>query len=108
MSTGSYWLVLIIVGAGTVLMRSLPIVLHGRGSMPKLIGRLLRHVPAAALTALVVPSVLYSTSTGSHAFDPARCGAGVLALFVALRTRNVVATLAAGMGGLWILAALLG
>ncbi|MDA3935981.1 MAG: AzlD domain-containing protein [Actinomycetota bacterium] len=108
MSRESYWLVLIVVGTGTVLMRSLPIVLHGKGSMPKLIGRLLRHVPASALAALVVPSVLYSTATGSHVFDPARLGAGVIALVVALRTRNVIATLGAGMGGLWILAMLLG
>ncbi len=108
MTTASYWVVLGVVGAGTILMRSLPIITHGRVGMPAALERLLRHVPAAALAALVVPSVLFSNSAGEYAFDPARLGAGVVALMVAVRTRNAIATILLGLGSLWAFTALFG
>lgn len=103
-----FWLVTIVLAVGTWLMRSLPIMLHGTVPSPKWAERLLRYVPIAALTALVVPGALYVKTGAEYGFAPARTIAAVAALVVALRTRNVVATLAVGMAVLWTAQVLLG
>lgn len=96
-----FWLLIVTLALGTWLMRSLPIISHGRVSHPVWLERLLKHVPVAALTALVVPGALYTHQGAAYVFAPARTVAALVALFVAWRTRNVVATLAVGMGVLW-------
>lgn len=103
-----FWLLIIVLAVGTWAMRSLPIMLHGRVPHPKWLERLLRHVPVAALTALVVPGALWVKSAeGVSSFAPGRTVAAVVALAVAYRTRNVLATLVAGMVTLWVSQALL-
>ena len=72
-------------------------MLHGHVAHPPWLERLLKHVPVAALTALVVPGVLYLHQGSEYSFAPARLVAAVAALAVALRTKNVLATLVAGM-----------
>lgn len=104
----TFWLIIAVLAAGTWAMRSLPIMFHGTVETPTWLDRLLRHVPAAALTALVVPGVLYLKTDGIYEFSPARLVAGAAALLVASRTGNVVATLLAGMGTLWGTQALIG
>jgi len=104
----SFWVVILALAAGTFLLRSLPLWLHGRTPAPRWLERLLRHVPAAALTALVVPASLYTKSNGTYEIAPARIIAALAALLVATRFRNVIATLATGMIVLWIAQALPG
>ncbi len=100
--TMQFWLLIVVLALGTWSMRSWPIILHGRVPRPAWLERLLKHVPVAALTALVVPGALYlHQGSGAYSFAPARTVAAVVALAVAWRTRNVLATLAAGMGVLW-------
>lgn len=106
--TQAFWVVIVSLGAGTFLLRSLPLWTHGRIPLPEWLRRLLRHVPAAALTALVVPGVLYTTHSGSYEFAPARAIAGLVALLAALKWRNMIVTLVAGMGTLWIMQAAFG
>jgi len=53
--TAQFWLMTIVLALGTWLMRALPIMLHGHVAHPPWLERLLKHVPVAALTALVVP-----------------------------------------------------
>lgn len=103
-----FWLVIGILAIGTWAMRSLPIMLHGTVATPSWAERLLRYVPIAALTALVVPGSLYLKNGVQYGFAPARTVAAIAALIVALRTRNVIATLAVGMGVLWVGQMLLG
>lgn len=105
--TAQFWMLIVLLAAGTWAMRSLPIMLHGRVPHPPWLTRLLRHVPVAALTALVVPAALYVHVGDEYSLAPARSLAAVVALLVALRTRNTLATLAAGMIALWVLTALL-
>ena len=100
--TQAFWLVIVVLAVGTWLMRSLPIMLHGAVATPRWAERLLRYVPVAALTALVVPGSLYVKTGAAYAFAPARTCAAVVALFVALRTRSVMWTLVAGMVVLWV------
>jgi branched-subunit amino acid transport protein len=97
-----FWLLIVVLGVGTWCMRSWPIILHGRVPHPPWLVRLLKHVPVAALTALVVPGSLYLHQGSVYSFAPARTIAAVAALLVAWRTKNVLATLAVGMGVLWL------
>lgn len=96
-----FWLLTLALALGTWLMRALPIMLHGRVPHPAWLERLLRHVPVAALTALVVPGALYLKHDGLYSFAPARTLAAVAALLVAIKTKNVLATLVVGMLALW-------
>jgi branched-subunit amino acid transport protein len=104
----AFWVVILALAGGTFLLRSLPLWLHGRTPAPRWLERLLRHVPAAALTALVVPASLYTKTNGAYEFAPARIIAAVAALLVAVRTRNVIWTLVTGMVVLWTAQGLLG
>lgn len=97
-----FWVLIFALALGTWLMRSLPIMLHGHVPHPAWLERFLKHVPVAALTALVVPGALYVHSGSTYTFAPTRVIAAGLALLVALRTRNVLATLAVGMTVLWL------
>ena len=103
-----FWVLIVVLAIGTWAMRSLPIMLHGTVPTPPWLERLLKHVPVAALTAMVVPGALYVKANGVYEFAPARAIAAILALLVALRTKNTLATLGAGMVALWIGQALLG
>lgn len=105
--TAQFWVLIVLLALGTWAMRSLPIMLHGHVPHPPWLTRLLRHVPVAALTALVVPSALYLHQGSTYSFAPSRSVAAVVALLVALRTKNTLATLAAGMVTLWVLTAVL-
>lgn len=100
--TEQFWFMIVVLALGTWLMRALPIMLHGKVAHPAWLTRLLKHVPVAALTALVVPGALYLHQGNSYSFAPARTIAAVVALIVALRTKNIFATLVVGMGALWI------
>ncbi len=97
-----FWLLIVVLAAGTWAMRSLPIMLHGRVPHPPWLTRLLKHVPVAALTVMVVPGALYLSENGVYQVAPERTIAAVVALFVALRTKNTFATLVVGMAALWV------
>ncbi len=98
----TFWLIIGVLAIGTWAMRSLPIMLHGHVPLPKWAENLLRYVPVAALTALVVPGALYLKVNGHYDFAPERLVAAIAAMLVALRTKNVAATLAVGMIVLWL------
>jgi branched-subunit amino acid transport protein len=100
-SVAQFWLLIVVLAIGTWSMRAFPIILHGRVPHPPWLERLLKHVPVAALTALVVPGSLYVREGSAYAFAPARTIAAVCALLVAWKTKSVLATLAVGMGVLW-------
>lgn len=97
-----FWVLIVVLAIGTWLMRSLPIMLHGHVPHPPWLERFLKHVPVAALTALVIPSSIYVHSGATYTIAPARILAAGLAMLVAFRTKNVLATLAVGMGVLWV------
>lgn len=96
-----FWLLIVVLALGTWSMRSWPIILHGHVPHPPWLVRLLKHVPVAALTALVVPGALYLHQGSVYTLAPARTIAAIAAMAVAWRTKNVLATLAVGMGLLW-------
>ena len=70
--------------------------------MPPLLARALRYVPAAMLTALILPMVV--DWHGALPISPRRSvAAAVIAAAVAFATRSTLATLGAGMAALWLL-----
>ncbi|MFC7046925.1 AzlD domain-containing protein [Halobacteriaceae archaeon GCM10025711] len=101
-SEATVWLLVVAIGVLTFAIRVSFIALFGRlDDIPTRVKRALRFVPAAVLAALVAPAfVTLQPETGGIALD--RLVAGGLAAAVAWRTENVLATMAAGMGALWV------
>lgn len=104
-STQAIWMMVGAVAVGTWLLRLSFIALLGRvEQVPPQVSRILRLIPAAVLAAITAPALTHST--GAFDLGTARFAAGVIAALVAWRTRNVLATIGAGMGALWLLQAL--
>ena len=98
------WLAIFAAGVGTYAIRASFVTLWGRlGDVPPPVERALRFVPAAVLSALVVPELVLAD--GQLALSPGNpeLVAGALAALVAWRTEDIIATLVAGMGALWLL-----
>ena len=99
------WIVIVAVGAINLASRLSFIAFFANRAMPPMLSRALRYVPAAMLTALVVPMVLAPSALGIPAWNP-RIPAALIAAAVAWVTRGTLATLAAGMASLWLLQAI--
>lgn len=114
-STSALWTVIVIVGALNYASRLSFIAFFARRHIPAPLARAFRYVPAAMLTALVVPMVASAphaapdAGLSAHALAalaPRIAGAGA-AVAVAWRTHSTLATLVTGMGVLWLAQALL-
>lgn len=106
LSTFGFWVVTLVIGLGTFALRLSFIHLWGRIQLPQIVHRALRYIPAAVLAALVVPALIRPEGMVDFSLHNLRLFAGVLAAAVALLTRNVLFTIAAGMAALWLLQAL--
>ena len=96
------WAVIFVVGALNYLSRLSFIALFARREIPPLLARALKYVPAAMLTALVLPMILDWKGEATEFLTP-KVGATLVAVAVAFAGRGTLATLGAGMGALWIL-----
>ncbi len=81
------------------------IALLGRVETPDLLRRALRYVPPAVLSAIILPELVVRQGAVDLSLHNHRLLAGVAAALVALRTRNVLLTIGAGMVALWVLQA---
>ena len=106
MSTLTMWLTIVGAGAGSFALRLSFIALLGRVEMPPLLRRVLRFVPAAVLTAFVIPLLFYESGALQVSLGNQRLLAGLTAALIAWRTRSVLFTLGGGMATLWTLQAL--
>ena len=106
MSTLTLWLTIVGAGAVTFALRLSFIVLLGRVETPLFLGRALRFVPAAVLTAVVIPLLFYENGALEVSLSNERLVAGVAAALIAWRTRSVLITLGGGMATLWALQAI--
>jgi len=95
--TLNLWLTIIACGAVSFLIRFSFIAIHGRVPLPNWFTRALMFVPVALLPAFALPEILIQN--GGVNFSPfnARLIAGIVAVVVAWRTKNVLATIAVGM-----------
>ena len=96
------WSVVAIVGVLNYLSRVSFIAIFARRHMPALLARAFRYVPAAMLTALVLPMVVAAPGAPLLASAP-KVVAAVVAGVVAFATHSTLKTLAAGMLALWAL-----
>ncbi len=101
------WLILVITGLITYAIRLSFILFFGNREIPGRLQRILRFVPAAVLSALVFPDVLFRENTLFLSPLNFRLLAAVLAILVAWRTRNTLITLVSGMAALWIFQAVI-
>ena len=97
------WLAILAVGAINYVARLSFIALFARRDMPPLLDRALKHVPAAMLTAIVVPAVVF-VGQGVLRLDPgnAKLIAAVAALAVAAWRQSTTLTIVVGMAVLWL------
>jgi branched-subunit amino acid transport protein len=96
------WAVIVLVGALNYASRLSFIAFFARRAMPPLLARALRYVPAAMLTALIVPMVVDPHGLATDLATP-KAAAAVLAAVVAWFTRSTLKTLGTGMAALWLL-----
>ena len=101
------WLIFIAAGVITYLIRLSFILLLGDREIPDLFRCALRLMPPAVLSALIFPELLIQESQLNFSISNPRLVAGIIAVFVAWRTKNVVLTFLVGMISLWILQSLL-
>jgi branched-subunit amino acid transport protein len=102
-STIAWWAVITVVGVLNFLSRLSFIAVFARVEMPPPVARALRFVPAAMLTAIVVPAVVF-VAPGALAFSYTnpKLVAALVATFIAWKARSAVATMATGMVALWL------
>jgi branched-subunit amino acid transport protein len=100
------WLILIGAGVVTYATRLSFILLLERVEIPLRVRRALRFVPPAVLSAIIFPELLLRDDGLDVSLGNVRLMAGVLAALVAWRTKNILLSIAVGMGALWVLQAL--
>lgn len=86
----------VLIGLGTVALRGSVVVLAEKmGEVPPRVAQVLRMIPAASLAALVTPALFRPEGT----FDllSPELLAGILAVVVAWRTRNLFLTIVVGL-----------
>lgn len=99
----SVWLTIFAAGLLTYATRLSFILLFGKIEMPVWLHQALRYVPPAVLTAIVFPELLLKDSSMYLSPGNDRLIAGIIAILVAWRRKNLVLTILAGMAALWIL-----
>ena len=96
-STG-VWAAVVAIGVGTFCIRfSFIYLFEYLSEVPDNLERALRLVPAAVLSALVVPAVVVVDGSPALSLDNGRLLAAGAAAVVAWRTENILATIAVGM-----------
>jgi len=97
------WLIILIVGLATYVIRLSFIGILGKVGVPAYIERPLRFVAPAVLAAIAIPAFVAPAGTIDIGFDNLRLVAGLIAIAVAWKTRSMGPTIVAGMVSLWLL-----
>ena len=97
------WLAIFGMGIITYAIRLVPIWLLERVTIGDSWRQALRYVPAAVLSAIILPEVVMPGGVLDLTLENARFFAGLLAILIAWRTKNILWTLAVGMILLWVL-----
>ncbi|MBA2284483.1 MAG: AzlD domain-containing protein [Ktedonobacteraceae bacterium] len=106
MSHGWLWVTIIIVGLLTLGIRLSFIVFMGKMRVARRAQQALSFVPVAVLSALIAPTLFFPGGSLDISLSNARLIAGILAILVAWRTKNVLLTIFSGMACLLLLQAL--
>ena len=96
-------LTFIIIGLLTYAIRLSFILFFSRMDIPSLLQRAFRFVPVAVLSAIITPALFLPKGVLALSLGNARLLAGIIAIGVAWKTKNVLVTLIVGMGVLYVL-----
>jgi branched-subunit amino acid transport protein len=99
------WLAIVGVGLLTFLTRASFILFADPHKFPHAFRVALAFVPPAVLAAIVLPGLAMPQGVVDLTIANPRWIAGLVAMVVAARTRNAVATIVAGMTTLWLIQA---
>ena len=102
------WVIMIIGGLLTFATRLSFIFLLDRIKVPDWFRRGLRFVPVAVLSAIILPALTSPNNTLFLSWRNPELLAGLVAILVAWRTKNVLLTILAGMAALVIIQLLFG
>lgn len=86
-SDGQVWLIIIVLGLGTFLIRFSFLGLMGQRELPPWALRHLRYTAVAMLPALIAPLVVWPDATGGT-LDPVRLAAAAITLATGYWTKN--------------------
>lgn len=104
----SIWLTILLAGLMTFATRLSFIFLLDKIKVPGWFRRGLRFVPVAVLSAIILPELTSPTGTLNLSWHNSQLFAGIIAILIAWRTRNIILTILAGMAALLIFQTLLG
>lgn len=99
----SPWLVIVIIGLGTYLIRVSFIAAFGHYGVPTWLEAPLRYVAPAVIAAIVLPLLVAPDGSVDFSVDNVRWLAGLVAIATAVKTRSLSLTIVVGMVALWIL-----
>ncbi len=102
----SLWLIIFLAGLLTFAIRLSFIFLVDRVSVPLWFQRALRFVPAAVLSAIILPAAATRGSGVDVSWHNPQLWSGAVAVAVAWRTKNVLLTILTGIAVLVLLQAL--
>ena len=102
------WIVMIVGGLFTFATRLSFILLLERVKMPDWFRRGLRFVPVAVLSAIILPALTSPNGTLFLSWRNPQILAGVVAILVAWKTKNVILTIVVGMAALLVFQLVLG
>ena len=97
----SIWTTIFLVGIFTFLTRLSFIILSDKIKLTPFVQRGLRFVPIAVLSAIIFPELVQNNGADVLLYIP-RVFAGLIAIYVAWRTRNIFLTIITGMCVLYI------
>jgi branched-subunit amino acid transport protein len=97
------WLVMLLGGLITFLIRFSLIYLFGKFKIPETMQKTLRYVPPAVLSAIIFPELFLHDGTLNLSFENTRLLAGLIAIAVAWFSKNTLITIIAGMVALLLL-----
>jgi branched chain amino acid efflux pump len=107
LNSQTVWLTIVAMGTITFALRLSFIAFLGRVKLPASVRRGLDFVPPAVFAGLIFPDLLRNTMTAPLSLPmEARLIAGIAAVIIAWRTKNVLLTIGVGFAVLFLLQAL--
>jgi branched-subunit amino acid transport protein len=104
LGSGFIWIAIGLIGAGTFAIRlSFIQLFEFVNEVPDWLEDALQLIPAAVLPAIILPHFVTLEPALTLTFANEKLVAGAVAAVVAWRTESMIATLAVGMGTLWVL-----
>lgn len=98
----SLWLTMVVAGIITYLIRLLFILLLEKVQVPEQVQRALSLVPPAVFSAIIFPDLFLRDGNLAIELSNGRLVAGLLAILIAWRTKNIVLTVLVGMIGMTV------